>query len=183
MRLAVIAAITLALAPAARAEPRRDRAASLQLHSLQGLAGVAGQYEQVIPGRTWSWLAGGGLRAGAGGGDYGSRAVSVSAEARYWLRGSAVWSDLPARSMVGWFVGVRGDLAWTHTIDRTRDVGIGDNLAVAVTGTFGYRFEVRRVEVTPAIGLGSTREFDLTGRMPSWRRGTLRLGMTVGWLF
>jgi hypothetical protein len=162
---------------------RRDRVVSVPLVSLQGLAGVAARYEALVPGRRWSLGAGTGLRAHAGG-DYRSMVLSAGGEARYWLSGRAVLSDLPARSMVGWFTGGRLDVAWTRTTDRVEDRSIGDNLALAATATFGYRIAARgRVEITPAVGLGVTSDLDLRGRLSPWTRPVARLGLTVGWMF
>jgi len=167
----------------ATAAPRRDRALSIGLPALQGLGGLAGYYEQLLPGRRWSLVTGGAVRAGARG-DFSSITLAAGAEARYWLRGSAIWCDAPPRSMVGWFAGGRVDLAWTHTRDDTDDRSLGNNLGVAVTGTFGYRFLIRnRVELTPMVGLGVTRETDLGGRLPGFTRGTARMGLTLGWFF
>lgn len=167
----------------ATAAPRRDRALSIGLPALQGFGGIAGYYEQLLPGRPWSLVTGGGIRLGARG-DFSSITLAAGAEARYWLRGSAIWCDAPPRSMVGWFAGGRVDLAWTHTHDDVADRSLGNNLGVAVTGTFGYRFLIRgRVELTPLVGLGVTRETDLGGRLPGFTRGTARVGLTLGWMF
>jgi hypothetical protein len=172
-----------ASALSATAAARRDRVVSLALPALQGFGGIAGQAEQLLPERRISLVAGLGVRSSAGE-DFGSRTLSLSGEARYWFTGRALWTRLPGRSMVGWFTGGRLDLAWTHTRDRVDDRGIGSNLGVAVTATGGYRIAIRRrVELTPSLGLGLTTEIDPSGRLPAFARGTLRLGLTAGWMF
>lgn len=190
MRRLLVAVLLVAAAGTAHAQPpgisqtlRHDRAVSVGLWSLQGLAGLQGQYEQLMANRRWSWIAGGGFRWNAGG-DYSSQTLAAGGEARWWILGRAVWAKAPPRSMLGWYLGVRVDLAWTRTHDDVGARTIGQNLALAATGTLGYRFLIAgRVELTPMIGLGVTREFDLTGRLPSWPRGTGRLGLTAGWMF
>ncbi len=165
------------------APPRRDRAVSIGLWSLAGLATLAAQYEQQHVRRRWSWIAGGGIRRGAGG-DYHSTTLAAGGEIRYWLRGQAVWADLPPRSIAGWFAGARMDLAWTRTVDDARDRTAGNNLAIAVTGSFGYRFVIRRrVELATWVALGATREADLGGRLPAYWRPSPRLGTSLGWMF
>lgn len=163
--------------------PRRDHAVSVGLWSLLGLAGVQVQYEQLTGQRRWSWIAGGGFRVSAGG-DYRSFLLAAGGEVRYWLRGKALWASAPPRSMIGIYVGARTDVAWTRTSDEVVGRAIGDNLALAVTVTSGYRFLIkRRVEVTPMVGIGVNRDIDLRDRLPSTQRGLFRLGMTAGWLF
>lgn len=180
-----------AATPPAAAQPatvlaqpaRRDQSISVGLWSLQGLAGAHAQYERLTAARRWSWIAGGGLRFNAGG-DYGSSTLAAGGELRYWFKGTTLWATTAPRSMVGIYLGGRVDLAWTHTRDTYSGRAIGDNLAIAATLTCGYRFLIRqRVELTPMVGLGTTREIDLRGRLPSWRRGTARVGMTVGYMF
>ncbi|HUH04716.1 MAG TPA: hypothetical protein VML75_22120 [Kofleriaceae bacterium] len=162
---------------------RRDRVVSLALPALQGFGGIAAQAEQLLPERRISLVAGLGVRSSAGE-DFGSRTLSLGGEARYWFTGRALWTRLPERSMVGWFTGARLDVAWTDTRDRVEDRDIGSNLGLAVTATSGYRIAIRRrVEVTPSLGLGLTTEIDPTGRLPALVRGTLRLGLTAGWMF
>lgn len=193
MKAAVVALALAASAGTAWAQPavavtdteaRRDRAISVGLWSLSGFAGLQAQYEAPLPIRPrWSWIAGGGVRFAARS-DYGSRTLAVGAEARYWITGRTVWARLPARSPAGWFAGARLDLAWTRTRDKVADAAIGDNLSTALTATGGYRFVIKRkVELTPMVGLGLTRETDLEGRLGGWTRGTGRLGMTLGWMF
>jgi hypothetical protein len=164
-------------------QPRRERAISVGLWSLMGLSTVAGQYEQQLSQRRWSWVAGGGVRSGAGG-DYRSTTLAAGGELRYWLRGRAIWSDAAPASMVGWFAGARVDIAWTRTVDQIRDRTAGNNLALAVTGNFGYRFLIRgRVELATWVGMGGTREIDLGGRLPGYTRPSPRLGTSLGWCF
>lgn len=162
--------------------PRRTQSVSTGVYALQGLAGLQGQYERQFRPR-WSWIAGGGLRFNARG-DYGSSTLAAGGEARFWLRGKALWSRAPQRSIIGWYVGGRLDLAWTRTVDEVDDRTIGNDLSVAITGTLGYRLLVRnRVEMTSMFGLGVTEEVDLRGRLPAYARPTIRFGFTVGYMF
>ncbi len=191
MRGVIIAAVIAftagtAIADSARIQQqptRRDRVVSTGVWSVQGLAGLQGQFEQLMPNRRWSWIVGGGFRFNAGG-DYSSSTLAAGAELRWWILGRAVWTRAAPRSPVGWYLGGRLDLSWTRTHDDVDDRTIGQNLATAITATAGYRFVIRdRVELTPMVGLGFTRDIDLRGRLPSWRRATGRLGMTIGWMF
>jgi len=178
------AAVSYAEAPLTVADTaRKDRAVSVGLWSVQGLAGIQAQYETLLDNRRWSWIAGGGFRFNAGG-DYSSSTLAAGGELRWWILGRAVWAKAPPRSMLGWYLGARVDAAWTRTHDDTVARTIGQNLAIAITGTAGYRFLIKgKVELTPMVGLGATREIDLRGRLPAWRRATGRIGMTVGWMW
>ena len=163
--------------------PAPRNALSLPLLSLAGAAGLGIQYERQLDARRWSLAVAVAARENAGG-DYESLATSASIELRYWLQGRAVWSDLPARSMAGWFAGARFDTAWIRTRDELEDRSLGSAVGFAETATFGYRFAVRRrVEITPSIGLGVKTEVDASGRLPAWTRGDARLGVTLGWLY
>lgn len=156
---------------------------SLPLLSLAGAAGIGVQLEQKLAAPRWSVAVALAARGNAGG-DYSSLATTVSAEARYWLRGRAIWSDLPAGSAVGWFAGARLDVTRVRTRDTIDDRALGASLGFAETLTLGYRFAVKgRVAITPSIGLGVKSEVDTSGRLPSWTRGDARIGLTLGWLF
>jgi len=185
--LAVCAAV-FGLAGIAAAEPAVERTAprhvvSLPLLSLSGAGGIGVQLEQQLDRPRWSVAVGLAVRSNAGG-DYSSLATTLSAEARYWLKGRAVWCDLPARSPVGWFVGARLDVTRTRTRDDVEDRALGSSLSFAETATFGYRFAVkRRLEITPSLGLGAKTEVDTSGRLPSWTRAEARIGLAVGWFF
>jgi hypothetical protein len=192
MRGVVIAILLLASTAIASAQPettatapapaRRTRAVSVGLWSVQGFAGLQGQHETQYRPR-WSWIAGGGFRFNARG-DYRSTTLAGGGELRYWLRGRALWARTARRSMIGWYVGGRADMAWTRTVDHVEDRAIGDNLAIAFTGTLGYRFLIRnRVSITPMVGLGFTQEVDLRGRLPTYTRPMGRGGLSVGYLF
>jgi hypothetical protein len=195
MRRAVMIALGLAtLAQGGRAlaqpgqvgasiEARRDRVVSLAVPALQGFGGLAVQGEQLLGARRISVVAGIGVRSAAGG-DFSSRTVALSGEARYWFTGRALWTRLPQRSMVGWFAGGRLDLAWTGIHDDYDDRALSSNVGVAITATGGYRVALkRRLELTPSMGLGVTTETDPSGRLPAFNRGTLRFGLTLGWMF
>ncbi len=171
-----------AVAATAQREPPRDLV-SLPLLSLSGLAGVGLQYEHQLEARRFSVAVALAARANAGG-DYRSLATSASIELRYWLKGRAVWCDLPRRAMVGWFAGARLDVSRTTTHDQVEDRDLGASRGFAETLTFGYRFAIRgRVELTPSLGFGLRSEIDESGRLPSWTRSTLTFGITAGWLF
>ena len=184
----VATAVLLGAEGSTRAQVAVDRpaprhAVSLPLLSLAGGGGIGVQLEQQLRDPRFSVAVAFGARRNAGG-DYSSLATSVSVEARYWLKGRALWCDLPARSMVGWFLGARADVARTRTRDTIEDRGIGASLSFAETLTVGYRFAVkRRLEISPSAGLGAITEVDTTGRLPAWTRGEARMGVTVGWMF
>lgn len=171
---------------AADTEVRREsprHVVSVPLLSLAGAAGIGVQLEQKLAAPRWSIAVALAARGNAGG-DYSSLATTISVEARYWLRGHAVWCDLPARSAVGWFAGARLDMTRVRTRDTIDDRSLGSSLGFAEALTLGYRFAVkRRVEITPSIGLGVKSEVDTSGRLPSWTRGDGRIGLTLGWLF
>ena len=93
-------------------------------------------------------------------------------------------STLPAGSMVGWFVGARLELAVGATHDRVDDRWLGESLEIATSALVGYRIAPwRQLEITPSLGLGTRRQLDLSGRLPSAQRATITAGLSVGWLF
>lgn len=198
MRRALILAVLIAVPSVAAADgapgdtaalgaevdeaPARN-AVSLPLFSMKGFGGIGVQYERFALPDRWS-LAGSVAARSNVGGDYDSLGLGLGFEARYWLKGRTLWAKLPARSMVGWYLGARIDVGWTRTVDEVRDSTVGSGLAIAETGFIGYRFVIKeRVEITPALGISVRTELDLHGRLPAWTRGGMATAITVGWMY
>jgi hypothetical protein len=167
-------------------EPDIDyNAISLSIPAVDGMRGIGGQYERWFPERRLSLSGLAQLRQTATG-DYGAFSVGIGGEARwYWRAHRDPWlSKLPNGSMVGWFLGARLEVALGATHDRVDDRWLGESLDIGTSGLIGYRIAPwRHVEITPSIGLGARRQIDLSGRLPSYNRGTGFAGLSVGWLF
>lgn len=156
-----------------------EHAVSLQLMSLSS-AGVTAQYERAAGLDSWSIAASLGAR-GTAAGDYSSVAVSAGAELRYWFTGRAVGSDLE-RAMIGPFTGARIDIG--HTTTRMDGRTIGSTVTLAETLVLGYRFACwERLELTPTLGLGLHTDVERRGPLPASTRATVRLGLTMGWMY
>jgi hypothetical protein len=173
--VAVAVAVAETVAVAGAVAGTVDEAVSLPVYSVQQAQGIAVEYERfhLLP-APWSVAVGVDVRDAADG-DYGSTAVSVSGEARYWFR---------RRAMTGWFLGA--GLALTHSTitDRVDDRRVGETLAVGIAAQAGYRFVPwRTLEITPSLGIERRREFDLDGRLPAWSHGSITTGLTIGWMF
>lgn len=178
----IIAAATSTAGVSATAEPDLN-AISISVPAIDGLRGLGASYERWLPARRISIAAIGQLRQTATG-DYGALGVGAGAELRWYWRADGWLSKLPAGSMVGWFVGARLELAVGATHDRVDDRWLGESLALGTSGLVGYRIAPwRHAEITPSVGLGVRRQWDLSGRLPSYSRGTVLAGLTVGWLF
>ena len=194
LRVTVIAAI-LASAGGAAAQPSaepaatataslevpHDSAVSIALDPLFALSGIAGEYERML-GR-WSWSVGGGLASHAGG-DYGSTTIAAGAEARYWFKRDAIWSQVAPGTMVGWFAGARLDAAAIRTVDRMDDRALPTTYAFEATLRGGYRLAPwRRLVVTPSLGIGTRTDVVPGSPVPSWSVGVVQMQLAVGWLF
>lgn len=164
------------------AEPARN-AISISIPAVDGMRGIGAAYERWLPARRLSLAALGQVRQTATG-DYGAVSVGIGGELRYYWRADAWLSTLPPDSMVGWFVGGRIEAAFSATHDRVDDRWLGESLDIGTTAVIGYRVAPwRHVEITPSVGLGIRRQTDLSGRLPSYTRGTVAAGLSVGWLF
>jgi hypothetical protein len=168
------------LAHADDAGPRN----ALSLHPLSlGAHGLAVQYERYLLPRYFSLALGLGFRSSTRA-DYSSWVTSTGIEPRLWLMRNRVRSArFGADAMVGPYVGLRTDVSWLLMTDTRRDAWVGGSVGLSFIGSFGYRFSVGHVEITPAAGVGTRTDFDVAGRLAPWTRAVLRLDTTVGWLF
>jgi len=161
-------------APVATASREPAHVLSVPLWSLQQAQGISVEYEQMLPRPHWSAAGVAGLHDAADG-DYSAVRISLGGELRYWFR---------ARSLRAWYLGFGLDFARSRVTDDVEDRQIGSTLSVAESVSAGYRFVPwRRLEITPSVGFGVTSDFDLTGRLPAWHRGTVTGGITVGWMY
>ena len=178
--LSVLAAT--ALATALPAPPARHDI-SLAVPALDGLRGIAASYEHWLPEHRLGLAASAQLRESATG-DYLGLHAGAGAELRwYWRARHRAWlSRQPAGSMVGWFTGGRVDVGIAATRDRVSERWLGNALELGATALVGYRIAPwRDLEITPTLGLGTRREFAMGA--PDWNRGTLSIGLAVGWLY
>jgi hypothetical protein len=144
--------------------------------------GVALQYERYVSPRRFSLVLGAGFRSSSRG-DYESWVTTVGVEPRVWLARAERPRHLGREAMVGPYLGLRGDAAWLAMTDTTRDAWVGGNVGLSLVGSFGWRFTLSRVELTPSFGLGARSDFDPSGRLAAWTRPVYRLDWTVGWMF
>jgi hypothetical protein len=183
MRAVLALVVLLAAATPARAAdppppapaPEAPRhVASLPLLAVSG-GTLALQGERYLgPERRWSVALALGLRAAAGG-DYGSLALSLGGEGRWWFH-------RPARG-TGGFAGARLDVARTAVSDDTHDVALPTTWSWATSLLVGYRWVLwRHLELTPELGLVRTVEVP-EGRLVAQSRGSLSIGLTIGWMF
>lgn len=168
------------MAHADEAGPRN----AVSVHPLSlGAHGLALQYERYIWPRHLSLAFGLAFRSSSRG-DYASWVTSTGVEPRFWLMRNRVRSlRLGADAMIGPYLGLRTDVSWLLMSDTRRDAWVGGSVGLSFVGSFGYRFTIRRVEITPAAGVGTRTDFDVAGRLAPWTRAVLRLDTTVGWLF
>jgi hypothetical protein len=174
--------LAAAAATASPPEPARHDV-SIALPALDGLRGIAASYEQFLPERRLSFAATAQLRESAAG-DFLGVHTGVGGELRwYWRARHRAWlSRQPAGSMVGWFTGGRIDMGLASTRDRVAERWIGHSIELGATALVGYRIAPwRDLEITPTLGLGTRREFAMGA--PDWNRGTLSIGLAVGWLY
>lgn len=180
--LPLIVAAASAGEPPAPAVPLND--VSIALPSLDGLRGVAVGYERFLPARRLGLGASVQLREAAVG-DYTGVRAGVGAEVRWYFRTADPWLSIqPRGAMAGWFVGGRLDVAIDGTRDAVADRWLGTMLGIGATGLVGYRIAPwRGLEITPSLGLAWRHEIDVSGRLPSWSRGSVAAGLSVGWMF
>lgn len=160
-------------------------AVSLSIPAVDGLRGIGATYERFLPRYKISVAGLADIRQTATG-DYGAVSAGIGGELRwYWRAHRKAWlSRLPAGSMAGWFLGTRLEIAFGATHDRVDDRWLGESLDIGASGLVGYRIAPwRKLEITPTLGLGQRYQIDLSGRLPSYRRGTAFVGLSVGWLF
>lgn len=172
-----------ALSEAARAADEPGPRNALSLHPLSLLAhGAAVQYERYVWPRRFSLVLGGGFRSSSRG-DYSSWVTTVGVEPRWWMAGAWRPRQLGKDAMVGPYLGLRVDAAWMTMTNTTRDAWVGGNVGLSTVGSFGWRFTINQLELTPSLGLGARSDFDVTGRLAPWTRAVLRFDWTVGWMF
>jgi hypothetical protein len=157
---------------------------ALSVHPLSfGAHGLAVQYERYLLPRHLSLALGLGFRSSSRA-DYSSWVTSTGIEPRFWLMWTRMRSArLGADAMIGPYVGLRTDVSWLLMNDTRRDRWVGGSVGLSFVGSFGCRFTIGRVELTPAVGIGTRTDFDVAGRLAPWTRVVLRLDTTVGWLF
>ncbi len=171
-----------AFARAARADEVGPRNA-LSLHPFSLTShGLAVQYERYIAPRHWSLAFGLGGRSGSRG-DYSSWTTTVGIEPRYWLWGPDRSEHLGGDAMVGPFLSLRCDASFMTMSDTRHHRWIGGNEGYSLVGSFGWRFAIGHLEITPSLGVGARADFDATGRLAPWMRPVYRFDWTVGWMF
>jgi hypothetical protein len=144
---------------------------------------VALQYERYIKPRQLSLVLGAGVRSSSRG-DYSSLVTSVGIEPRWWLaRGPSRSRRLGADAMLGPYLGLRFDTSFLMMTDTARDQWVGGSVGLSFVGSFGWRFAIGRIELTPGLGIGSRSDFDAAGRLAAWTRAVFRFDWTVGWMF
>jgi hypothetical protein len=156
----------------------------LSLHPFSlGAHGVALQYERYIKPRHLSLVLGAGVRSSSRG-DYESWVTSVGIEPRYWLARDPTRSKrLGADAMIGPYLSLRLDASYLMMTDTTRDQWVGGSVGLSFVGSFGWRFTIGRLEITPSFGVGARTDFDAAGRLEPWTRAVFRGDFTVGWMF
>lgn len=160
-----------------------ENAIAISVPSVDGLRGLTASFEHFVPGRHVSVAVSAALRESATG-DYTGVRVGGGAELRWYWRAAhkAVFARQPAGSMVGWFAGMRFDLALDATHDDVDAHWLPMTIETDAKLTLGYRFVPwRNLEVTPWLEMGVRHE--AVRRMPDWSRPLAGLGLSVGWMF
>jgi hypothetical protein len=180
LAFALVSGLAFAAQAADKAGPRN----ALSLHPFSlGAHGVAVQYERYVKPRHLSLVLGAGLRSSSRG-DYESWVTSVGIEPRYWLARDPTRSKrLGADAMIGPYLSLRFDTSYLMMTDTTRDQWVGGSIGLSFVGSFGWRFTIGRLEITPSFGVGSRTDFDAAGRLAPWTRAVFRGDWTVGWMF
>jgi len=162
----------LLLHGAAAASPRN--VISLQATSLSS-GGLGAQYERLVLPRRLSLAAGLAARVREASGDYRGRGVAAALEARWWFTHRA--------SFAGPFLAARASVAedWLEDAADGRTVG----RMVTLTGglSAGWRWRIRRFEITPSIGGAWIVQIDPGQRLAPLGKRALSLGLTLGWMF
>lgn len=175
--------VVSSLSVRARAAEEPGPRNALSVHPLSLLAhGAALQYERYVAPRRFSLVLGGGFRSSSRG-DYGSWVTTVGVEPRWWLAGAWRARQLGKDAMVGPYLGLRFDVAWMAMTNTTRDQWVGGSVGLSEVASFGWRFTIGPIELTPSVGLGARSDFDVAGRLAPWTRPVFRFDWTVGWMF
>ena len=153
-------------------------AVSLELPSLLWNA-VELNGERFTADHQWSGLVALGTRFAAQG-DYSSWTLAAGVGVRYWLNRFR----LPfMREQGGPLLGIRLDGSYVRLRNRSEGITLGSvdtNLSLRA----GYRFVfLRRVEVTPEVGLAVTTGLDEVPGVVGVPRTSGVLGLTAGYLF
>ena len=180
----VALAVTLAMAKSARAVDEAGPRNALSIHPFSLTShGLAVQYERYLKPRHLSLVLGVGVRSSSRA-DYSSLLTSVGIEPRFWLARDPTRSKrLGKDAMIGPYMSLRLDTSYLMMTDTTRDQWVGGNVGLSFVGSFGWRFAIRHLEITPSIGVGSRTDFDAARRLAPWTRAVYRFDWTVGWLF
>jgi hypothetical protein len=144
--------------------------------------GFAFEYERFVKPRRWSFAMGFGMK-GAARGDYRSNTLTPTLELRYWLIGRGPFSELADRGMVGPYLSLREEVAFTATRDEVRNHLVGTSLEVIEVVSFGYRITVGPVAVTPSHGASVLTQIDPSGRLAPSTTVAARFALAVGVLF
>ena len=144
--------------------------------------GMALEYERFVWPRRLSLATGLGVKSAARG-DYGAVTVAPSLELRVWLIGRGPFSELANRGMVGPYLSLREEVAFTTIEDRARDRLAGTAIQVVDVVSFGYRLTVGPVAFTPSHGAAVVTQLDPSRRLASSTTITVRLALAVGVLF
>ncbi|MBL9015375.1 MAG: hypothetical protein JNL83_14420 [Myxococcales bacterium] len=185
MSVALPAIISAAIAthPELASEPVLEHAITVAVPSLDGLRGAQIAYERWFPAHRISLSASVQLRQAARG-DYIGMRAGGGGELRWFWRATSFLGPHPDGSMIGWFLAARIDVNVDGTHDLISDRWISTTLEVGTSALIGYRLAPwRGLELTPYGGLTWRRDVDLSGRLPSWSRGAIAGGVTIGWLF
>lgn len=181
--LALVLAATTGVAANARAADDAGPRNALSVHPFSITShGLAVQYERYLLPRHWSLALGLGFRSSSRG-DYSSWVTAAGIEPRYWLWGPDRSKHLGSDAMVGPFASLRFDAAFMTMSDTTRDKWIGGNVGLSLVGSFGWRFAIGPVELTPSLGVGARTDFDAAGRLAPWTRAVYRFDWTAGYMF
>jgi hypothetical protein len=178
---AVAAPPAPAPAPADEAPPTTG--VWLSLPSIDGRTGAEIGFERFEP--RWRISTVGTISARkTASGDYRSYAGGVGVEARWFWHGRAIWTPATSGTMVGPFLGGRLDAAISHTRNLADDRDLGSTVVLGWVGMIGYRIAPwHDITLTPSLGLDLRTERDLRGRLPPATRGSLALGLELGWMF
>jgi hypothetical protein len=159
-------AIVAMMASSAHAEPEVIATQPLALVT----RGMEVSFERELAAR-WSWVAEGGVRLGALG-DYDASTFTVGGDARRWMRRST--------EMRGPYIGLHASVGRTTMSDSMGDIGA--SLGFTERVDVGWRWVIHdTVSITPSIGAGTIQDVDETGRLASTTRGTLAIGLELGW--
>ncbi len=139
--------------------------------------GLSVAYERALP-RRFSILGRAAFWAPIGG-DYRSRNLGLSAEARWYVLGRGPFTRFHTEAIVGPYLGLRVGVTQTVLVDHRNDRRVGTAQRFALEGSFGFRMAIRgRVEITPYVGALFYSDF-LAG-MATTMRPSLSWGFSIG---